>query len=159
MEKPFNATFFATVAVVLPIIFLALALQSDYLARTMVASQDMLGRSLYGPRPRKGWWATFFASYRLSSLSGLLLGAVVLVMFYGIYGEMLSLRALEQRQAMLSTQTQVMWAAGALIVAAVIASVWRVGVHRDDAPGGVVIRSSLVVLPIDLVDAGIPQMR
>ena len=36
MERPFNATFFATVAVVLPVIFLALALQSDYLARAFI---------------------------------------------------------------------------------------------------------------------------
>jgi hypothetical protein len=38
VENPFNATFFATVAVVLPVIFLALALQSDYIVRTMLTS-------------------------------------------------------------------------------------------------------------------------
>ena len=43
--EPFNGTFFASVAVVLPVLFLALALQSDYPARTMLFSRSVDNRS------------------------------------------------------------------------------------------------------------------
>jgi hypothetical protein len=128
MERPFNPTFFATVAVVLPVIFLALALQSDYLARAFVASRqiDRLSkRQLSEARKRKSkiGKALSLPTYYLSIGIGI---AGVLVMFYGIWGEILALLALEQRQAMLATQSIVMHSAIVLIVAATVASVWRI---------------------------------
>ena len=129
MEKPFNATFFATVAVILPVVFLALALQSDYLAQALLASDQLT-------RTTKRRWSE--AEKRQSKagramsldilahwFSSLVFLLVVLVMAFGIWGEILALVSLEQRQAMLETQSTVLVAAIALIVAAAIASVWR----------------------------------
>ena len=52
--------------------------------------------------------------------------AAILVMVYGVLGEILALLALEQGQAMLSTQSTVMNSAIVLIVGATVASVWRI---------------------------------
>jgi len=127
MERPFNSTFFATVAVVIPVIFLAVALQSDYLARTFVASRRFHRVSrdqLRDTRNRRSKRSVLsFGTWYFSWLLGI---AGFGVIGFGVQGEILSLVALEQQQATLSTQSDVMQSAVVLVVVATIASVWRV---------------------------------
>ena len=131
MEKPFNSTFFATVAVVLPVIFLALALQSDYLARALLASLqrwDQAGKRHQSDDPKRKSKVGNVLSLLLRLSLALVIGtAGLLAMVYGILGEILALLVLEQRQALLATQSTVMNSAIALIVAAAVVSVWRIG--------------------------------
>ena len=80
--------------------------------------------------------------------------AVILVMIYGVLGEILALLALEQRQAMLSTQSSVMQSAVILIVAAAVASAWRVveaafRKAETQSDGAVTQRESPITQPPD----------
>ena len=128
MEKPFNGTFFATVAVILPVIFLALALQSDYIARTFLAYRelDRMSRRQQAASKRKTRLGRTIVSLPAAYLGLGLFGAAFLVIFDGTYGEIVALRALEQQQAGLGTQSDVMQSVVVLIVAAAVASAWRV---------------------------------
>jgi flagellar biosynthesis protein FlhB len=126
MVKPFNSTFFATVAVVLPVLFLALALQTDYLARTVLASFLVNARRLDSQANAQQSPLVVLGTLVNFLLAFVIFLVVIIVMFIGLWGEFLALYALEQQQALLSTQSAVMWSAGVLIVVATIASVWRV---------------------------------
>ena len=58
-------------------------------------------------------------------LSVLLEGLVGLLLVFGVWGELLSLLALEQRQALISTQDTVMYSIVFLVIAAGLAALWR----------------------------------
>jgi len=41
VEKPFNVTFFAVTATIIPVLFLAIAVQSDFVAKVMISSRQL----------------------------------------------------------------------------------------------------------------------
>jgi hypothetical protein len=120
MEKPFNSTFFATVAVIVPVVFLALAVQSDYLARMFLPSRRMDRLSSHPPMPTQIRNMSIWYFGLIPAVLGFL------VIAYAVLGEFLSLLALDQRQAMIRSQTYVMQSVDLLLLAAVAVSVWRI---------------------------------
>lgn len=128
MEKPFNATFFATVAVVQPVLFLAIALQSDYLARTfvMVRRIQQHSQSRFAADLERKAMLRSIGSYSFGIVGAFLAAVGALVFIFAILGEILSLRALEQQQASLHSQALVMNSVIALVIAAAAASLWRI---------------------------------
>ena len=123
----YDSTFYATAATVIPILFLSLTLQGDFVMRAMLTawrfgrasmkSVDQSEQSLTRSRVAVGASQYFLAS---------LLGFVpFLVLVAGVNGEVNALLALERQRASASDQSQVMTDVVVLLFAALLALIVR----------------------------------
>jgi hypothetical protein len=123
VKHVFDGTFYATVATVIPVLFLALTLQGDFVLNLLLASWRWRRKSrkdMLAPGGRHSWGPPLLSG--VSTLIGVL---AVLVLIDGTAGEISALLALERQRASTGDQSTVMQAVVTLTVATGIALVVR----------------------------------
>jgi hypothetical protein len=125
----FNSDLFIAVATLIPVLFLALAVQRDTFVRVLRAYQRFVNSPADEQPPSKLTKIPFVAGLVLVPLS------LVGILVAGGWGEPLAIYALYQRQALHSTELAVLWSAIFLAIAtAIVASASFTGAMVNTRP-------------------------
>jgi hypothetical protein len=126
--QEFDGTFYATAATVIPVLFLALSLQGDFVLKVLLAAEKLRRRerkARVGARPESRS-LQLVVLRELRALFAQLLGyAGMLVPLDAVWGEITAIRALENRSASSGNASDVMQAVIVLTVASGIALLVR----------------------------------
>jgi hypothetical protein len=124
----FNGTFFGTAATVIPVLFLALTLQGNFVIKVLLEAAKLRARerkARVAPSPGSHTLKTVVGREARSVGAQLLSYAGTLVPFDAVWGEIAAIRALENRTASSADTSIVMQAVIVLTVAAGIALLVR----------------------------------
>src|SRR5271166_1996662 len=138
MHGHYSDAFYSTVATLIPVLFLALALQGDALTQLFDASARWHERGSAASAavaPSSSRFRRNAAGAPLRFASAMAHFSIYIVLFYAVLGEILALRALEQGEASADSRSAVMGAGIAMTCAVTVAFVARlVPKYRAEQP-------------------------
>jgi hypothetical protein len=156
MKPNFNATFLATVAAVIPLLFIALAVQGDLVTRLMIGSVRAIKRA-----KREQLDLRTGQSFLGLGWSFFLYMCALLIVVLGTIGEIKALFALEYQKATSGDQAWVMAAALVLVIGVVLATLLRLGEAvfplQNDGQRRFIGRINESLNEIDETDSGPPE--
>lgn len=128
MSSHFNADFYSTVATIIPVLFIALTLQGDFVMKAMTASEHWPKGSREALRNWQATaplWQRWPAQLVWIAVGSLLYAVPTLILTFGLVGEIDALLALERQKATALEQSWVMEAGVVLTVMTVVALLVR----------------------------------